>query len=65
MTDKEWKELCKWVKNEYDFECLDDCFCFRGLCFEKDGTISLVYYQDFIVGNRTPSQIRAIIENLL
>lgn len=81
MTDKEWLELCEWVNLlNSDKVCLEtfninervitfikvrtDDFGCKGIDIEKDGRITSSY-NDTITKNRTPAQIKAIIENLL
>jgi hypothetical protein len=80
MTDKEWKELIKFVKslksekikycNYGSFNVFTDCMRFTGLGYD-DG--ELRFYQsgniyteeNLLVENLTQKQIKAIIENLL
>ena len=70
MTDKEWKELCKWVKslknrNVYVIknEWISVGNCFEGnLGFFKDG---MIYGEGVIAENRTAKQMKEIIKNLL
>lgn len=69
MTDKEWKELSKWIETI-------DCHRVVGFGFYdlekytiyKSGKISVNINKNRtleLANNRTPDQIKAIIENLL
>lgn len=72
MTDKEWKELCEWVKslnnNFYITVLSNGNIRFYGmdmnLEFDKDGCIA-TQKGDILVVSRTAKQIKSIIENLL
>lgn len=76
MTDKEWNELCDWVKSlkinrvkaiDYNDKSGERLIVFYGaeddLRFYKDGDIYVNI--GCLRGRRTPEQIKAIIENLL
>ena len=76
MTDKEWNKLCEWVKSLNSKHCFIDKFngeekilagIYGGDYIEitKDGDIIEFDFGTFIAENRTPQQIKAIIENLL
>lgn len=81
MTDKEWKELCDWVKSlNSDKVCLDtydideDVFSFIKVRTDDFGCEGIDIEKDgritfcyggFIAKNRTAKQIKAIITNLL
>lgn len=68
MTDKEWKELCEWaesLKND-KVEVIENIVIDSGsecLIFDKSGNIHCLF--DTVAYNRTPAQIKSIIENLL
>ena len=72
MTDKEWKELCEWVKSLNDNSHItilpNKNIRFYGmkmnLEFDKDGCIA-TQEGYLLVVRRTPQQIKSIIENLL
>lgn len=75
MTDKEWKELCEWVKSlncrkvcisnkVFDDGCILVKNIFVRLMISSTGALFSKTY-DRIADNRTPAQIKAIIENLL
>ena len=76
MTDKEWSELCDWVKSlkinrvkviDYNDNSGERLIVFYGaeddLRFYKDGDIYVNI--GCLRGRRTPAQIKAIITNLL
>ena len=71
MTDKEWKELCDWVKSlndNYRITVLSDTVirfygCSKNLEFYSNGEIWCDC--ECLIGLRTAKQIKAIIESLL
>lgn len=69
MTEKEWKELCDWVKEKYSNKLTvsDNYITFSDdygeLVFDKAG--SIFADSSIITFCRTPTQIKAIITNLL
>jgi len=69
MTDKEWKELCEWVKGKYSNKLTvsDNYITFSDdygeLVFDKFGNI--LTNDSIITFRRTPAQMKSIIENLL
>lgn len=79
MTDKEFKELCEWAKKNYPKNIMTDNYYYIDMIlsnhnmleFNKLGRIDIQknigdLAIKFILGyNRTPEQIKAIIENLL
>ena len=76
MTDKEWKELCDWVKSLNTKHCFIDKFneeerilagIYGGDYLEitKDGDIIEFDYGSLVAENRTQKQIKAIIKNLV
>lgn len=76
MTDKEWKELCEWAKslnNEDVYVHTNKELSIKewisvggypaeNLGFFKNG---LILGENIISENRTPAQMKSIIENLL
>lgn len=68
MTDKEWKELCDWAESlkndkiEVIVNIIVDTGT-EGLIITQSGDIRTL--TDDIAYNRTPEQIKVIIENLL
>ncbi len=82
MTDKEWKELCDWVKSLNTKHCFIDNsdeevilvgvgdnspYIFGGGYLEitKNGEVIEYDCEIVIAENRTQTQMKAIIENLL
>lgn len=76
MTNKEWKELCNWVKSLNTKHCFIDEFneeevilagIYGGDYLEitKNGEIIEFDYGSLIAENRTQKQIKAIIKNLV
>lgn len=81
MTDKEWKSLCGWAEKldrieiEYNkildertlyIQSVSDSYLYGrkvGLEISQDG--SIYNGRVYIAENRTPKQIKSIIENLL
>ncbi len=73
MTDKEWKELCDWASKQGAFIIPTEIMIkFQAIVIGifKDGMVVIEHcdinpvYQ-VIAYNRTPAQIKSIIENLL
>jgi len=71
MTDKEWKELCEWAKTlvksyVITLDVYEDYFVLRkhrGIVdIHRKGLIDFGCWKS---ENRTPAQMKAIIENLL
>lgn len=74
MTDKEWKELWNYAEKRnvlvrvlnYNIkDCDKECFVVGGCFFCKNGNIECSCCSDILADNRTPAQMKAIIENLL
>lgn len=75
MTDKEWKELCEWTKSlhyrkvhvsnkVFDGGCILIKDSFVKLMISNTGALFSKTYEK-IADNRSSTQIKAIIENLL
>lgn len=79
MTDKEFKELCEWAKKNYPKNIMTDNYYYIDMIlsnhnileFNKLGRIDIqknigdLAIKFILEDNRTPAQIKAIIENLL
>ena len=68
MTDKEWTELCDWVRTleKMAFVCIDkDRIIVESLEFTKYGNIECNYGEYCLVENRSAKQIKSIIKNLI
>lgn len=70
MTNLTWEELCEWVKEnpQYNLIMSDDKkeIGYYGICVSMDFFDNGEVAADggLLVKNRTPSQIKTIIENL-
>ena len=73
MTDKEWNELWKYVEKrnvlvkvlDYFGNCYKNVFEVGDMRFCKNGNILCGYCLEVLIENRTPAQMKAIIDNLL
>lgn len=77
MTDKEWKEIKQLIKDNFYYSSIfqeyndednftnDDVIYLGHLGFHKNGDITCDLLNTILAVNRTPQQIKAIIENLL
>lgn len=74
MTDKEWNELWEYAEKRNVLEKVlsfpykdysKERFAIGKIIFCKDGSVWCSSCGDTLIENRTPAQIKAIIENLL
>ena len=61
---EELKELCINLKRDYDITCVSSTIWVHGLSFNETGIIGDSHHS-FIVEDRTPQQMWAIIKNLI